>query len=58
VIGVMPDGFYPTCWETPKLWLPLILDPALKQSRVIWKLFTFARLKPGVTLTRLNGKWT
>jgi len=49
VLGVMPRGFYPTRWEDPYLWLPLNMDPAVKQSRVLWKLFTFARLKPGVT---------
>lgn len=49
VLGVMPAGFYPTRWETPKLWIPLYMDPAQSQSRVGWKLFTFARLKPGVT---------
>jgi putative ABC transport system permease protein len=48
VVGIMPEGFYPTRWETPRLWLPMHLDPALKQSRVAWKLFIFARLKPKV----------
>ena len=49
VVGVMPEGFYPTRWESPMLWLPLAMDPAVKQSRVLWKLFTFARLKTGVS---------
>ncbi|HTP31732.1 MAG TPA: ABC transporter permease, partial [Candidatus Acidoferrales bacterium] len=49
VLGVMPRGFYPTRWEDAYLWLPLTMDPAVKQSRVLWKLFTFARLKPGIT---------
>ena len=52
VAGVMPEGFYPTRWETPKLWLPLSLGPADQQSRVLWRLFTFARLKPGVSFDR------
>ena len=49
VVGVMPRGFYPTRWDTPKLWLPLIFDPAQKQSRITWGLSTFARLKPEVS---------
>jgi putative ABC transport system permease protein len=50
VIGVMPDGFYATRWDKPKLWLPLHWDPQLRQSRVKWGMTTFARLKPGVSL--------
>jgi len=49
VLGVMPSGFYPTRWQDPLMWLPMFMDPALKQSRVAWKLFTFARLKPSVS---------
>ncbi|HUA58734.1 MAG TPA: ABC transporter permease [Verrucomicrobiae bacterium] len=49
VVGVMPEGFYQVRWGTPLLWRPLSMEPAVKQSRVLWKLFTFARLKPGVT---------
>jgi len=49
VIGIMPAGFYPTRWETPKLWVPMYLTPEQAQSRTSWKLSTFARLKAGVS---------
>jgi len=52
VVGVMPDGFYEVRWATPLLWRPLVLDPEVKYSRVLWKFFTFARLKHGVSLER------
>jgi len=50
VVGVMPEGFYQVRWGLPLLWRPLLIDPEVKQSRVLWKFVTFARLKPGVTL--------
>jgi putative ABC transport system permease protein len=50
VIGVMPPGFYATRTDTPRLWLPLSLTPEQTQSRVSWRLSTFARLKSGVSL--------
>jgi putative ABC transport system permease protein len=49
VIGVMPHGFYPVRWDTPKLWLPIAWTPESRASRVRWGLITFARLKPGIT---------
>lgn len=54
VRGVMPEGFYPTRWQTPQLWLPMYLDPELKQSRVVWKFFTFARLKTGISFEQAH----
>jgi len=49
VVGVMPEGFYQVRWAVPLLWRPLVIDPEVKYSRVLWKFFTFARLKPGLT---------
>jgi hypothetical protein len=34
VIGVMPPGFYPVRWESPKLWLPIVWTPESRASRV------------------------
>jgi len=38
------------------LWRPLLMDLEVKQSRVLWKLFTFARLKPGVSLAQAQSE--
>jgi predicted permease len=49
ILGVMPAGFYPTRTGVPQLWLPLSMTPEERSSRTLWRLITFARLKPKVS---------
>jgi putative ABC transport system permease protein len=53
IVGVMPEGFaFP---EIQKLWVPLA-PAAANEPRDSRDLFAFARLAPGVTLTRANAE--
>ena len=52
VTGVMPKGFYPAQSGKPALWIPLVLTPALKASKVDWILWPVARLKDGITVSQ------
>jgi putative ABC transport system permease protein len=56
VVGVMPEGFYPTRFNAPDLWTPRWFSPREKYDRVAWGLTTFARLKPGVTIDQANSE--
>jgi predicted permease len=58
VTGVMPRGFYPSQSGKPLLWVPLVLDPATRASRVLWLLSPIARLQDGVTLQQAQAQMT
>jgi putative ABC transport system permease protein len=56
VVGVMPEGFYPTRFNAPDLWTPRWFSAGEKYDRVAWGLTTFARLKPGVTIEQATSE--
>jgi putative ABC transport system permease protein len=56
VVGVMPEGFYPTPINTPQIWIPLPFTPQLEQSRVEWMLLPIARLKAGVSVKQARAE--
>jgi putative ABC transport system permease protein len=56
VVGVMPEGFYPTRFNAPDLWTPRWFGAGEKYDRVSWGLTTFARLKPGVAIDQANSE--
>jgi predicted permease len=49
IVGVMPEGFFPTPWHYPELWTPHWADAKEKQDRNAWGHFVIARLKPEVS---------
>jgi predicted permease len=49
IVGVMPEGFYPTPSGYPDLWKPHWANQTEKNDRVSWGLIIVARLKLGVT---------
>jgi putative ABC transport system permease protein len=58
VVGVMPEGFLPTYFQEPKIWLPLTFDPAEKMSRTAWGHIVFARMRAGVTADTAQAEMT
>jgi predicted permease len=57
VVGVMPQGFYPTrFFSAPDLWTPRWFNAEEKYNRVSWGLTTVARVKPGVTLDQAHAE--
>lgn len=55
VIGVMPQGFFPTRDDPPDLWTAHWSDAKEKADRVSWGLTVYARLKPGVSLRQAQS---
>jgi predicted permease len=56
VIGVMPPDFeHPLLWGTVDLWQPLAFTPEQRQNRGNNYLRSFARLKPGVSITQAQA---
>jgi predicted permease len=49
IVGVMPEGFYPTQSGYADLWTPHWANQAEKDDRASWGLIVVARLKPEVT---------
>jgi predicted permease len=57
VVGVMPQGFYPTrFFNAPDLWTPRWFNAEEKYNRVAWGMTTVARLKPGATLDQAHAE--
>src|ERR1700752_4075606 len=51
IVGVMPPGFeHPVLWGPIDIWQPLTFTPERKANRGNNFLFSFGRLKPGVTI--------
>src|SRR6201988_260515 len=51
IVGVMPPGFeHPILWGPIDIWQPLTFTPERKANRGNNFLFSFGRLKPGVTI--------
>jgi ABC-type antimicrobial peptide transport system permease subunit len=55
VIGVMPQGFFPTRDDPPDLWTAHRADEKEKADRVSWGWTVYARLKTGVTLQQAQS---
>jgi len=55
VIGVMPQGFFPTRDDPPDLWTAHWADEKEKADRVSWGWTVYARLKTGVTLQQAQS---
>ncbi|HYK36632.1 ABC transporter permease [Alloacidobacterium sp.] len=51
IVGVMPDGFYPTPGGRPELWTPHWASQTELQDFSTWGRVVIGRLKPGVTWT-------
>ena len=49
IVGVMPDGFYPTPGSRPELWTPHWASQKELEDFATWGMVVIARLKPGVT---------
>jgi putative ABC transport system permease protein len=49
IVGVMPDGFYPTSGRRPELWTPHWAPQKEIDDFATWGMVVIARLKPGVT---------
>jgi hypothetical protein len=57
VVGVMPQGFYPTRFlNALDLWTPRWFNAEEKYNRVARGMTTVARLKPGVTLDQAHAE--
>src|SRR5690349_12317285 len=55
VIGVMPQGFFPTGDDPPDLWTAHRSDEKEKADRVSWGLTVYARMKPEVSLQQAQS---
>jgi len=55
VIGVMPQGFFPTRDDPPDLWTAHRSDEKEKADRVSWGLTVYARMKPEVSLQQAQS---
>jgi putative ABC transport system permease protein len=59
VIGVMPPGFdHPLLWGNVDVWRPLAFTPEQRQNWENHYLWTFARLKPGVSQAQAQAALT
>jgi putative ABC transport system permease protein len=54
VVGVMPQGFYPTRLQPADLWVPYASAPGERDDRTTWKFITLARLKPAATFEQAH----
>jgi predicted permease len=56
IVGVMPDGFYPTPFGGPELWSPHRASQEELQDFSTWGRSVIGRLKPGVTWTEAQAE--
>ena len=49
IVGVMPEGFYPTPGSRPEIWIPHRAPQKELVDFSTWGMVVIARLKPGVT---------